>query len=89
MNPEEVYEAVRNGVVDALEKAAESSRRIMRISEFDAFDDEDHPLRVVGIVDNGDQDLQFIVIVDDDGEIAPFIYGSVFRSSTSSQASEG
>ena len=79
MNPEETYEAVHSGVADALEKAAEGSRRIMRITEFDAVDDEDTPVRVVGIVDNGDQDLQFVALADDDGEISPFICGSVFR----------
>ncbi|MFP9137902.1 hypothetical protein ACLI1C_12055 [Devosia sp. XGJD_8] len=79
MNSEDTYEAVRAGVAEALEKA-ESSRRIMRIADFDAVDDDDAPLRVVGIVDHGEDELSFICLATvEDGEMSPVIRGSVYR----------
>lgn len=79
MNSEDTYEAVRSGVADALEKAAESSRRIMRIEAFDAVDDDDAPVRIVGIVDNGEHDLEFICIATTEGgEMFPVINRSVW-----------
>ena len=78
MNPEDVYEAVRAGVADALEKAAENSRRIMHIEAFDAVDDGEAPVRVIGIVDNGEHDLEFVCITTDGEEMFPVIHASVW-----------
>lgn len=84
MNPEDVYEAVRSGVADAL--AAGESRRLMRIAAFDAVDDDDAPLRVVGVVNHGEDEHSFICIADVDGELFPVVRGSVYRAAPASVA---
>lgn len=79
MNAEDVYEAVRAGVAEALEKTAERSRRIMRIEAFNAVDDEESQVRVIGVIDNGEHDLEFICIATTEGgEMFPVINGSVW-----------
>lgn len=77
MNFEETYEAVRSGVAAAMERP--TSRSMMRIAEFDAVDDEANPVRVVGIVDDDEDEFHFVVIVEVDGEIFPSVRASVHR----------
>ncbi|MBD8650802.1 hypothetical protein IFT66_06890 [Rhizobium sp. CFBP 13726] len=72
-------EAVRDGVA-----AAEKKRpaRMMAIRPFDAFNDEGRPVQVVGVYDDDDEVMRFIVIIEDadgDGEIYPIVERTVFR----------
>lgn len=74
-------EAVREGVADAI-KERKQPPRMMAVRPFDAVNEEDRPVQVVGIYEDDDEFLRFIVIIEDpdgDGEIYPIVERSVFR----------
>lgn len=57
------------------------SRRMMPIRPFRAWDDEGDPCEVVGVTYTGDDrgSLEFVVVVDVDGEVFPSIREIVLR----------
>ncbi|NHT75081.1 hypothetical protein G8E10_04830 [Rhizobiaceae bacterium CRRU44] len=78
MDTAELYRAVREGFTDALEDR-KPAPQMVAISPFDAFDEDDEPVRVIGIVDDPEF-LKFIVIVEEEGgEIFPLACRSVYR----------
>jgi len=81
MTYEETYEAVRAGVSDAMSGASENvaTRRLMPIASFDAVDEEGVKVRVVGIVEGDDVDLNFICLMEVEGELFPTVRESVFQ----------
>lgn len=71
---------MKDGILAANEKS-EPVRRLMPILEFAAWNDEGRPVRVIGVADDDEDVMSFVVIIEDvDGdEIYPIIERSVFK----------
>lgn len=81
MDERTLYEVTKSAFADALAERP-AAPRMMRIDPFDALDEEDNVVRVIGVYDD-DDDMRFIIIDGDEtGEIFPVAVRSVFRAST-------
>ncbi|WP_275783091.1 hypothetical protein [Pararhizobium gei] len=84
MEREDIYDAVEDAVSKAFSKhEAEEieNPQMTAIEAFDAFNELDEPVRVVGVI-NSSTGLDFVVIREDpdgDGEIYPTTAGGVYR----------
>ena len=82
----EVYEATKAAFIDAM---ADMKNRpvMMRIEPFDAEDDGGDPVRVVGIIDDDESFIRFVVIEEgEDGEIYPIVRSTIYRKGTAAAA---
>ena len=82
MESGEVYEAVKCAFIDAM---AEMKTRapMMRINEFEAEDESGDPVRVVGIIDDDDDFMRFIVVEEsEEGEVYPVVRRTIYRKGT-------
>ncbi len=88
---EDIYDAVEDAVTKAFSKheAKEiENPQMIAIQAFDAFNELDEPVRVVGVINSG-TGLDFIVIREDpdgDGEIYPTTFGGVYRKRSTEQS---
>jgi hypothetical protein len=74
-----MYEAVKYAFSDALAEI-KPKPHMMRIDPFDAEDDGGDPVRVIGVIDDDDDMLKFIVIEEDqDGAIYPIARTTIYR----------
>ncbi len=91
MEREEIFDVVEDAVSKAFSKhEAEEieNPQMMAIQAFDAFNELDEPVRVVGVINTG-TGLDFVVIREDpdgDGEIYPSTAGGVYRKKTTDSA---
>ena len=83
MDERTLYEATKAAFADALAERP-AAPRMMCIDPFEALDEEDNIVRVIGVYDD-DDDMRFIVIDSDEtGEIYPVAVRSVFKVAPSS-----
>jgi hypothetical protein len=81
MEIEDMRLAVQDGVAAALAEIEKQPKKMMSIEPFDAIDGDERPVRVVGVIAEGDA-LDFVCIMEsatDAGEIYPTIESSVWR----------
>lgn len=79
IEPFDLEDAIRRGIVAALEDAETRRNVSMQIEPFDAVDDSGDEVRVVAVIGPPD-DLDFVVIVETDaGEIFPSVRDVVYR----------
>ena len=84
----DVYEATKAAIIDAM---ADMKNRpvMMRIDPFDAEDETGDPVRVVGIIDDDDDFMRFIVVEEsEDGEVYPVVRRTIYRKGTAASAAE-
>lgn len=78
MDERTMYETMKAAFADAM-ASRPAAPRLTSIDPFDAFDEDDTPVRVIGVYDD-DQDMRFIIVNEDaSGEIYPVAARSVFR----------
>lgn len=87
MEYEEVYDAVKSACDDALNKEEGEIKNphMMPLEAFDAFDELDDPIRVVGIINSGDG-LDFVVIKEaatSTGEFFPTTVDAIYKTKSS------
>ena len=86
MDERTLYETTKAAFADALAERP-TPPRMMRIEPFDAFDEDDTPVRVIGVYDD-ESDMRFIIIDEDaSGEIYPVAARSVFRRPSAENSS--
>ncbi len=84
MEPEQVYEAMREALRDADQEREENAPRVsvgmMAIAPFDAENTDGEPVRAIGVVTNPALDmLEFVVLKTlESGEIFPTTEGSLW-----------
>ncbi|MBV2183844.1 MAG: hypothetical protein WC048_18050 [Rhizobium sp.] len=78
----EIYEAVKCGFIDAMEEM-KAKPRMMKIDRFEAEDDAGEPVTVVGIIDDDEEFIKFIVIEEwEDGELTPIVRRNIYKKGT-------
>ncbi|MCA1970688.1 MAG: hypothetical protein LDL42_16275 [Rhizobium sp.] len=82
MDYSEIYEAVKCGFIDAMDEA-KAKPRMMKIDQFEAEDDAGEPVTVVGIIDDDEEFIKFIVIEEwEDGELTPIVRRNIYKKGT-------
>ncbi|SSC67328.1 unnamed protein product [Ciceribacter selenitireducens ATCC BAA-1503] len=60
--------------------------RMMKIDRFEAEDDAGEPVTVVGIIDDDEEFIKFIVIEEwEDGELTPIVRRNIYKKGTAAK----
>lgn len=85
MEHAEIYEAVKSGFMDAMEEMKHKPR-MMKIDQFEAEDEAGEPVTVVGIIDDDDEFMKFIVVDEwGDGELTPIVRRNIYKKGTAAK----
>lgn len=76
MNEPQIYAMIDERLELALPKSAPTV--MLPIKQFDALDDDDLPVTVIGVAYQEDE-MNMVVLKERDGEIYPLLLSSVFR----------
>jgi hypothetical protein len=84
MDYSEHYEAAKAAFIDAMAETTPRSQ-MMPVEAFDAEDDGGDPVRVIGVIEDGEV-LKFLVIEEsEDGEIYPIARTTIYRKGTAAR----